>query len=369
MLIIGTIIGAGFASGRELVSFFGGQISWVVALSCAVLIFLICLLFLTIGSRIGANNISEVSIKIGGKFHIVFDLFLLVNNFIVLGGMLSGMDSLGNMVLPFAPLWSLGAAALCFLVVIRGNKGLMDTNAIIVPIIVISLVYMSITSITPGSLDAPFKAANILSILVYISMNMMLAGTVLTTLGKMKKSVIFGSSFAAAAVMGALMLLLSMSINSSSSSAADMPILEIAKTISPVLFGLIVAIIAISIFTTMMTAASGLTEWVFAITKAKKFSAFVVILGGCILSNAGFKNVVTYLYPVIGVLGLFYIGVGIMFVIKDSISARAPHKLFEQGNAKIHKPRKHQKNDGGGHNQIELKYLPAVNNEVTKTGA
>ena len=39
MLIVGTMIGAGFCSGREIVSFFGSRISIFVAPICGVLIF------------------------------------------------------------------------------------------------------------------------------------------------------------------------------------------------------------------------------------------------------------------------------------------------------------------------------------------
>ena len=49
MLIIGTMIGAGFCLGREIVSFFGSGISVFVAPVCGVIIFAACVLFLTAG--------------------------------------------------------------------------------------------------------------------------------------------------------------------------------------------------------------------------------------------------------------------------------------------------------------------------------
>ncbi|MDE6398093.1 MAG: transporter, partial [Clostridiales bacterium] len=52
MLIVGTMIGAGFCSGRELVSFFGSGISVFVAPLCGVCIFFVCVLFLYIGTKI-----------------------------------------------------------------------------------------------------------------------------------------------------------------------------------------------------------------------------------------------------------------------------------------------------------------------------
>ena len=48
MLIVGTVIGAGFCSGREIVSFFGSGVSIVVAPVCGVSIFLVFMLFIYI---------------------------------------------------------------------------------------------------------------------------------------------------------------------------------------------------------------------------------------------------------------------------------------------------------------------------------
>ena len=67
MLIIGTIIGAGFASGRELVSFFGTRISPFTAVLCGLAIFALSVVFLFIGSKLRSSNVSEVNRKLAGR--------------------------------------------------------------------------------------------------------------------------------------------------------------------------------------------------------------------------------------------------------------------------------------------------------------
>lgn len=57
MLVVGTIIGAGFASGREIVTFFGETPPVAVAAAVAVLVFVSCATFLFVGSKACAPTI------------------------------------------------------------------------------------------------------------------------------------------------------------------------------------------------------------------------------------------------------------------------------------------------------------------------
>lgn len=346
MLIIGTIIGAGFASGREIVSFFGSDISPLVAPLCGAVIFVLSVLFLTAGAKINATNIGEVNVKVAGKLHACADIFLLVNSLIVLSGMLAGMDSLGNMVLPIAPAYSVVSGVLCMLVVLKGMKGLLNCNSVIVPVIIAAMILVCSLSFDGVRFEAPFSGFTLLTILVYISMNMMLASTVLTTMGKLSFKTILISSGIAATVMSLLMLLIINGLNGSGTTDAAMPVLMLAKKISPVLFGLMVGVIAISIFTTMMTAMAGLTGWLDTLIGDKKYTVLIVFLAGLILSNLGFENVVAYLYPLIGVIGAIYIFLVIMFVARKSPLAVTLRSLFHKRDDKIHKRRKDAKNQG-----------------------
>ena len=52
MLIIGTMIGAGFASGKEVVSFFGDVPNVFIALIAGGLVFACSVLFLFVGRRV-----------------------------------------------------------------------------------------------------------------------------------------------------------------------------------------------------------------------------------------------------------------------------------------------------------------------------
>ena len=347
MLIVGTIIGAGFASGRELVSFFGSGISLWVAFLCGGAIFGLCALFLWIGSVTGARNVTQLNERLIGRFHFLPDSFLLINSLIVLSGMLAGMDSLGSLFFPLSPLYAVAAGVLGVIVVHKGIKGLLRCNGIVVPCMILALLTVCGLSIAGGWIDfslGRFTLTTLPTTAVYVSMNMILASTVLTTLGPLKKKQILLSAGIAAAVMTGLLVALILALNSCGDSTAEMPVLEMAKAISPILYVLIALVIGVSIFTTMLTAMSGLCAWFSCVLGKGIFCPIVVLLAGLLLSRLGFLKVVGLLYPVIGVLGLFYMLLCIVFALRCRRSAKAPNAFFDQCDHKIHQRRKHAKN-------------------------
>ncbi|MCL2062632.1 MAG: hypothetical protein FWH03_08445 [Firmicutes bacterium] len=320
MLIVGSIVGAGFVSGRELVSFFGSGISPLIAIPCAVFIFILSVLFLFIGSRLNAKNISEVNVKLAGRFHFVTDVFILVNNLIVLAGMLAAADSLGEAsIASLAPLYSIIFGVLCVLAVLKGVKGMLNINKAAVPVMAATVVFVAIfTLFAHGSGGAArgVRLASIGAAAVYVCMNMMLASTVITTLGKMNKKTILLSSAIAALLMGALVCMLILALNARGQTNADMPVLDMAKAIHPSVYWIMIAVLAVSIFTTMLVAMGGLVSWFEGLFGKRFFSAVLILGAAFILSNLGFSNVVRFLYPVIGALGVIYTLLGLIFAAK-----------------------------------------------------
>jgi uncharacterized membrane protein YkvI len=317
MLLVGTIIGAGFASGREILTFFSSDIPLFVAPIVGILIFFVSVIFLFIGKTLQKDTISEINSKLLGKSHYVADIILLFNSLIVLAGMLSGMDSLFSIIFDFAPAYSIISGIICAFVVHKGLKGLLKGNAIIVPVIILSIIIIctstifSTQTLSFGSIHFRLFPA----IIVYVSMNMMLSSTVLTTIGSISKKQIVLSSFIAASIITLLMLLIIMALNTTKVDTA-MPILSIALSQNLVLFYLSLAAIATSIFTTMMTAMSSLSSWLNSLVGDKRFSIILVLIAGLIVSNFGFENVVAFLYPLIGIAGILYISFSIVFVVK-----------------------------------------------------
>ncbi len=314
MLIVGTIIGAGFASGKEISSFFG-KASPFVALVVGIGIFLLCYLFCTIGGMYKSHDFGEVNQKMFGKLHVMTDIILLLNSLIVLSGMLSGMNSLFNPIIHIAPTYSILSGVLCAVIVAKGINGLLKSNSVIVPFIILFIALVCCFNIDLPISWQPFGILTLPTSIIYVCMNIMLACTVLTTVDEKPKTV-FWASLIAALIMTALMLLIILTLNNSDISS-DMPLIAIAANTSKVLYYIAVAAVGTSIFTTMMTALSGLSSWLAPLT-GERFAVIASLILGLTLSNLGFNNVVSYLYPVIGIIGFIYVVACVAVVLKRS---------------------------------------------------
>jgi len=320
-LLVGAIVGAGFASGREVLSFFGDSPSLLIAPLVGVVFFFGSVLFLSVGRMVKADNIAQANLLIMGNKHIVADIFLLFNGVIILGGKLAAMNSLFAMVLPDVPfVYSITAGLLCSVLVVRGLKGLLKSNAVLTPLVIAIMVVICVVALVGDgqSIGTRLFAPSLVSfpmILIYMSMNMMLASTVLTTIHAFSKKQIIRASAIAGVIVAGLMLLLIMALNSADYDVA-MPLMMMAQNGGAVLFYAAFIAIALSIFTSMMTAMIGLNSWLKPITGGKWYSIAIVLTAGLILSKLGFENVIAFLYPVIGVIGFVYIGWCIVYLIK-----------------------------------------------------
>lgn len=316
MLIVGTMIGAGFCSGREIVSFFGSGVSVFVAPLCGVCIFFVCVLFLSIGARIRKTSFDQVNGVLMGKYHGVADAFLLINNLIVLSAMIAGLNSLLRPVIDF-PVFGVAAAVLCAVIAAKGASGMLNCNFLVVPFLIVALASVCVSGLRSGDLSAStgvFRLTAIPVSGVYVSMNMMLASTVLTTLGDLNRKQIIGGSLIASICITALLALIITALNCTGNFSAELPILEISAGGGKWMYVLLGAVTGISIFTTMLTAVGGLCGYLAGKWGGTVFNAAVVIAAGTTLSFLGFTRVVSLFYPLVGVLGIVYVIVCIRFV-------------------------------------------------------
>ena len=99
---------------------------------------------------------------------------------------------------------------------------------------------------------------------------------------------------------------------------------------------------------------SSLSNWLTGLTGSKKFSIIAVLIAGLIVSNLGFENVVAYLYPFIGMMGIIYIIIALKCLIKSAHLSRAPlvDPPLNKCNNKVHKRRQNAKNYSRGHNKV-----------------
>ena len=325
MLIVGTVIGAGFASGKEVVTFFGAVPNVFTALITGVLVFGCSVLFLFVGRRVQKTDIGEVNGTVFGKLRPLADIFMLFNSMTVLGAMLAGSDSLAAEFLDIRPLTSIVLGLLCAVIAVKGMSGVIKANAVLVPIMIITLCVCSISAIEfpfrpqSGSIDA-------YSIVLYVSMNMILGGSVLTTVHKLSPREILLAAAVAALVIAALLMCIMGALQSCSAAHADMPMLLVALKNGRVMYFICLPVIAASIFTTMLSAFKSVYDYVLGFFKHKILAAGAVLVGGLTVGAFGFSNVVGTLYPIIGGVGLLYIACNCWFLIRTRVKRKVKTK-------------------------------------------
>lgn len=322
MLIIGTMIGAGFASGREVVAFFGAEPNILTALITGVLVFGCSVLFLWVGMRVKKSDIGEVNGAIFKKARPVADVFILFNSMIVLGAMLAATDSLCAEFIDLRPLPSILVGIVCAIIAVKGLDGVIKTNAVLVPIM---LVVLSVCCI--AAIDFPLKpradGINIMSVLLYVSMNMILSGGVLSTVNKLSRREILLACAIASVVIAGLLLFIMGALQSNSAAHADMPMLLIALKSGKTAYFVCLPIIGASIFTTMLTAFKSVYDYISGFIKYRLVVAGMVLLAGLVIGAFGFSSVVNRIYPIIGGIGFIYIACNGVYLIKTRVRKKA----------------------------------------------
>lgn len=328
-LIIGTMIGAGYASGQEIIAFFGTNGTILVPVICGVLFFIFSAVLLIIGSKLKAPSLSVVNKALFGKAGSVVDIFILFNSLIVLSAMMAGLDEvLGNMICPFP----YGIAVGLFAGLILSKKGgLLSANTVVVPFIILALFVTCVQAELDYSGELTFIAFT--NCFTYVSMNLLLSAGILTQIKGLSLKQIFLASGVSALVIMVLMMLIVGAI--SGNEATTMPLLGVVSNIfTRVIF---IASLITAIFTTLLSALSTLRSWADSAFGFGNLGTIGALILAGFLSLLGFEKVVELFYPIVGIIGVVYIIFGIVYIARHSFFN---HTLFNKRNHNIHKSSK-----------------------------
>ena len=319
--IIGTLIGAGFASGQEMYLFFfryGVNGILGLVLCSSLMAGVIYKTFIIIHDKqihsykdflntiFGSERLSFIS-------NIIVNAFLLVTFYIMISGFGAYFEQrfqissvIGASIFSF----------LCFFVLVKDIEGVKKVNSIIVPILIVVIFIIGILSIKRLDVTNLVNEKNsfkwILQAIVYCSYNMILVIPVLVSFGKYissKKQIVIVSILS-----GVIVFVLAISIFSVLTSVTvdyskiEMPaVYAIDKNFSWI-SGIYGSVILLSIFSTAISIGISFLK---NITKDRNsFPQIVAIMciSGVIISNFGFSNLVKLLFPIFGYLGIIQIG-------------------------------------------------------------
>jgi uncharacterized membrane protein YkvI len=285
MTYVGTLIGAGFASGREIALFFGSGNIFNVIIAGLLLGF-----FAYVFLELGRTTTTDITRELFPKTYRVFDVFVSGVNLVIFCAMLAGAE------LAVRALLNLNGGGLitglvAVAIVGTNMEGLKIFNVLTTPLIIIFVVTLFILS--P---DISFAGeVNIVSPLLYSAFNVLTGGFLIARMGK---GISKGISVATAAIITVILtfLLCVVYLLVKNYMTADMPIVQIASALRIGKIASVVIFVAIlgTMAGTLAVASRGNTR-----------HAVVITAIGFVVSLLGFSNIVNITYPVIGIFGIF----------------------------------------------------------------
>ena len=317
---IGTVVGAGFASGQEVLQFFGLLGPWgLPAAGIAIAGFAFFgYLIIDAGREARATSHLAVLRRTTGRLAPVFDLIITFFLFAALSAMIAGAGSVLRQ--EYNVPWALGAGLLCLATVVTvlfGFRGVVTSISAIVPfllgsVLVVSMAVLSMRGLalrTPPSTLAPAVPFWPLAGVTYISYNVVMSIPVLASLGgslRSRKEAGWGAALGASG-LGLSLLLVYLSLVSSFPDvvAYEVPMAYLASTIHALGGPLYTVVFLAEVYTTAVAKLYGFSA---RLTRegSRAFRVTTVLAGlaGIVAASAGFSTLVRVVYPVVGWAGL-----------------------------------------------------------------
>ena len=315
---LGALIGAGFASGKEIQLFFGrfSAAAYPSLLFAGLLFAFLAYAAIEISRKHGLSSSSEFFIFCLGKRLGPFLLhFLQVFLFFSVTVMIAAGDSLYQIFFLGRP--GVGGILLCcclYLFLIRPQKGMVMINTILVPVLLVMLFSLWHKSIDFQMINQCWQSADCFAIsnylvalfwsLLYVSYNFFGISTILIPfgVGSRKKTPAYGG-FLAGILLGALLFFGALALLSDPilAEGSPMPFLALAmkQGVGIVFYG--VALFA-AIITTALANSFTLLQNIAPLGRIL-FLAVAFLIAYC----WDFSGLVSFLYPFTGLLGLLLI--------------------------------------------------------------
>lgn len=323
---MGTVVGAGFASGQEILKFFSHfGIHGITGIAISCLFFCVTgTLIMLIGHKLRAYSFGEVIREVCGKYLGPWmDLLLTIFLFGTLSVMMAGSGAV------FFQQWGLPywlGTAVTFLItiltVIFGLKGIISANSVVVPFMVVFCILATLPAVSLERLTANLRefipAGNgaapnwLMSALLYVSYNLTLSVSVLAPLGSQindRRPLVLGGLLGGFG-LGILALFINLAILSyyPTSAQFEIPSLYLAGNLASVIQYIFSLVLWAEIFTTIIGTIFGLTVRVCDYTgSGYMITTFTLMLVALGFSQLGFSGLVGMLYPLFGYISLVFL--------------------------------------------------------------
>lgn len=319
---VGTVVGAGFATGKEIVEFFSrfGFFGFISILISGYLLIMLGSKLMRMAAHIKARSYQEFNTYLFGKWAgrgiNFFMLFMLLG---VSAVMLAGAGAIFEEQLGLSK--NLGVFLtifLSFIIMIIGTKGLVAVNTFVVPLMIsFSLILMILSVRIPHFLEHFFYIPHaddgwksVVAPFSYTALNLALAQAVLVPIANEVQDdwtikwggILGGASLTLILISGHFTLIMLPNLE-----LYEIPMAVIMKNLAPFLYWVFVLIIYGEIFTSVIGNVFGLDrqlkQYMGVPTMVSITAIFTV---SYLISLVDYGKLLSYLYPLFGYVSLSF---------------------------------------------------------------
>jgi len=342
IIYVGIILGAGFASGAEIMAYFvefgvGGVLG--LGLACA-LFGLVGWAIWDICVRTGVNDYkSFMDIAMGKWMAVMMEIVLGLFMFILFSAMLAAFGASLHESFGVNYLFAVCVvAAVCFVTFLFGIFGIIKLNAYISPILIIGCVVIAVWTFVMRA-EPVFAVAErtadmlrtnwYVSAITYVGYNIVGAVVILPSLVKAKREPKGKSKMIKSGVFSGIILFilgfslyLSLDANLAQVEGVQIPMLTLVRGHGRIWSYSFLLLFLGACFTTAVTNGYAVVATIGArtnMTDAKKiWLKLIICISGIVAALMGFANFVRVIYPLFAIFGI----IEIALIIKSFIALR-----------------------------------------------
>ncbi|AOH54082.1 hypothetical protein ABE28_006935 [Peribacillus muralis] len=320
---VGTVVGAGFATGKEIVEFFTryGFYGFIGILIAGYIFIFSGTKIMLISARINASSYEEFNqFLFGKKIAGIINIFFLIMLLGVTAVMISGAGAVFEEQLGVPKsIGSWSTIILASLVLMMGMRGVFTVNSFVVPIMICFSIILFCSTLGNGEFfhnltkvpDEVITLKTILSPFAYTAFNLALAQAVLVPVAYevrdekvIKRGAILGGIFLTVILLtGHFSLMTLPGVNS-----FEIPSAVIMRTAASQLYWMFILVIYGEIFTSVIGNIYGLQRQISRYIKWPSILIialiFFIALG---IGELGYGRLLGYIYPVFGYISLLFL--------------------------------------------------------------
>ncbi|WP_353893275.1 hypothetical protein PRVXH_002698 [Proteinivorax hydrogeniformans] len=323
----GAIVGAGFATGQEVVQFFSvfktsGVVGGVLA-TVMFIFFAYVILDIVFKNEVRDHN-DLITVVVGQKGALFFDFAIMAFLFCGFTIMLSAATTIVSTYLFPSKALSVGSFLILINVIFfKGVKGVIKVNSLLVPVLVLGVVLLCLraifTSVPAVNMGGLVPQNAYIAATSYVSYNLIIGMVVLSSLKSelYNKKDIFVVSIVGGMTLGIMLLLLTFATKDMP-SYSQVPIIDLAYGLNQPLFYSLVLSLLIAILTSAIATGHGIINRITSL-KNWNYSLIGIVLSivALPLSFIGFSELVKAVYPFFGFVNFILMAALLLYFIKD----------------------------------------------------